>query len=345
MKRLFWILQCGGWGIFFAGMFLAGIGQWPLGYTLVKKLSITLAGFLLTLLLRIPYRAIAARNTPLPLVALAGVTLSTLAAAGCVVFQNAVMALWTTGTLGHFPDFLNTIYYAFVLIAWSTLYFGVPPIVAQRADRERLLKVEALAQQAKLRALRLQLNPHFLFNTLNAISTLIAEQRNAEANRMLSRLSDFLRSTLDADGSSEISVADEIDFARRYLDIEKSRFGDRLHISIDVAPNSSAALVPPLILQPLVENAIKHAVVPAVGGGKVAIVASREDAWLTLGVEDSGSGVEASGLGPRAADGVGLSNVRQRLAEIYGDRSSLSFARNDHGGLSVSIRLPFQEPA
>jgi two-component system, LytTR family, sensor kinase len=331
-RRLFWILQIGGWSIFFAAMFLAGIGQWPLGYTLLRKSSLAILGFALTLLLRIPYKSLRARSASLPIVAIVGVTLSIIAAAAWMAMHNLVMKGWK-----DFPDFTNTIYYAFLLIAWSALYFGVPSILGQKADRERLSKVEALAQQARLRALRLQLNPHFLFNTLNAISTLIAEGRNAEANRMLARLSDFLRQTLQAGDAAEIPVAEEIDFARRYLDIEKSRFGDRLHVDIAVASDAGGALVPPMILQPLVENAIKHAIVPREGGGKVAITATRDDMWLTLGVEDDGPGLDAG-----AGNGIGLTNVRERLAEIYGERSEVSFSRSDRGGLAVSIRLPFR---
>jgi two-component system LytT family sensor kinase len=338
-RRLFWTLQAAGWGIFFGAMFLAGIAQWPLGYTLVRKSSLMIIGFALTVVLRLPYRAMRRRDAPLALIAVVGVTLSTLAAAIWMAMYNLVMSLYLHRA-ANFPDFTNTIYYAFVLIAWSALYYGVPSIRAQAADRERLLKVEALAQQARLRALRLQLNPHFLFNTLNAISTLIAEQRGAEANRMLARLSDFLRMTLESNESDEIPIAEEIDFARRYLDIERSRFGERLHVDIAVAPGAGTALVPPMILQPLVENAVRHAILPNERGGTVAIRADRVDDWLTIGVDDDGPGIDAAA---GSGSGIGLNNIRQRLMQMYGERSELRLSRSVRGGLAVSIRLPFRE--
>jgi two-component sensor histidine kinase len=346
-KSLFWILQLGGWGLFGAGMFVAGVSHWPVAYTAIAKSSLTLFGFAMSLVLRALYLALARRRAPLLAQAAAAIPLSFGAAGVWMAAHNLVLAAWAAWQRGApslawrgFPNFVNTIYYFFVLTAWSVLYFGVQAYLDLQDERERLLRAESLAHEARLRALRLQLNPHFLFNTLNAISTLVADARTAEANRMLSRLSDFLRSTLERTETSEIPLSEEIDFACRYLEIEEVRFGDRLRVEISVAPEAEPALVPPLILQPLVENAVRHAILPRETGGSISIVAAREQDWLTVGVHDDGKGAAET-----AADkgrGVGLANTRQRLAELYGSRAELSLSPSARGGLAVSIRVPFR---
>ena len=347
-RSLFWLLELGGWGLFGAGMFVAGISHWPVAYTAVVKTSLTLGGLAASLLLRLFYRTLRRLGAPLGVTLAASLPLSFGAAGLWMAAQNLVVAVYGAarrGTpaagLSGFPDFVNTIYYFFVLVAWSALYFGVPFYRDLERERERLRRAEGLAHEARLRALRLQLNPHFLFNTLNAISTLVAENRNAEANRMLARLSDFLRSTLDRTETDEIPLADEIQFACQYLEIEEIRFGDRLRVDISVGADAEDALVPPLILQPLVENAVRHAVARGEGGGAITIVAEREAEWLTLGVHDDGPGLDGSG---DRAKGLGLANTRQRLSELYGERAELRLSKSDRGGLAVLVRLPFRAP-
>lgn len=348
-SRLFWIFQIGGWALFGAGMFAAGVSQWPVAYAAVVKSSLTLFGLLATLLLRWIYRGVGRRGLPIPGVVVAAIPLS-YAAAGlwmaahnfAVAFYNgrrAASASASAAALAAFPDFNNTIYYFFLLLAWSILYFGIQAYLDLLAHRERLLRAEALAHQARLRALRLQLNPHFLFNSLNAISTLIREGSKDEANRMLTRLADFLRATLDRTETDEVPLSEEIDFACRYLDLEETRFGERLRVDISVAEGTEGALVPPLILQPLVENAVRYAILPREGGGAIAITAARSDGWLTLGVDDDGPGMEGA---PAAPPGVGHTNIRQRLAELYGPGAELRLSRSRSGGLAASIRLPFR---
>lgn len=345
-RWLFWILQLGGWGLFGAGMFVAGVSNWPVLYTAVVKSSLTVFGFAMSLVLRLIFRTLSRRGVPLQGVVLLAIPLSFGAAGVWMAAHNLVVSAfvaWQRGAAGTgmrgFPDFVNTIYYFFVLMAWSVLYFGVQAYLDLQAERERLLRAESLAHQARLRALRLQLNPHFLFNTLNAISTLVSESRTAEANRMLARLSDFLRSTLERAEADEIPLSEEIDFACRYLEIEEIRFGERLRVDISVAEGAEGALVPPLILQPLVENAVRHAIGSREEGGAVAIAATRQEGWLTLGVDDDGPGPDAA---MEVGKGVGLSNTRQRLAELYGTGARLELSRNERGGLAVSLRLPFR---
>jgi two-component system, LytTR family, sensor kinase len=342
-SALFWILELGGWGLFGAGMLVAGLSIWPAAYAVVNKSSLTLFGFAASLLLRVAYRTLNRVGAPLAVLLAAAVPLSFGAAGLWMAAHHALLSAYAADrgarSGGGFPDFTNTIYFFFVLVAWSVLYFAVPSYLELAAQRQRLARAEELAHRARLHALRLQLNPHFLFNTLNAISTLVSESRALEANRMLSRLSDFLRATLDRTEKDEIPLADEIDFACQYLEIEETRFGDRLRIDVTVAPGTESALVPPMILQPLVENAVRHAIGLRESGGGISIVASREDDWLTLGVHDDGPG-----LSGEIGAGVGLSNTRQRLAELYGTSAELTLARSERGGLSASIRLPFRAP-
>jgi signal transduction histidine kinase len=331
---LFWPLQLGGWTLFGAGMLAAGLSLAPFPEALILKVPLTLLGFTVSLGLRAVYRGLERRRL-FPSAWLAAYHLFL-----------AMVAAWRRGafswhdSFAGFPDFTNTIYYSFVLIAWSVLYFGVQAYVSLAAARDRAARTEALAQEARLKALRLQLNPHFLFNTLNAISTLVTESRAEEANRMLGRLAAFLRTTLDRTDDPEISIEEEVDFVRRYLEIEEIRFGDRLRVTVDVEAETLGARVPPLILQPLVENAVRHAVLARVEGGEIAIRAARRDGWLTLAVEDDGPGIEPDAAA--ASGGVGLANTRQRLAELYGDFAELAVGRRAGGGVAASIRLPFR---
>src|SRR5262245_17333974 len=220
-------------------MFVAGVSVWPVAYTAVLKSSLAVLGFAVSLVLRLIYRALARRGVPQHAILLASLPLSYGAAGAWMAAHHLVVAAYVAWQRGNpalawrgFPDFVNTIYYFFVLVAWTVLYFGVQAYLDLMDERENLQRSEALAHEARLRALRLQLNPHFLFNTLNAISTLVSESRMAEANRMLSRLADFLRTTLDRPEADEVPLADEVVFARRYLEIEEVRFGERLRVDI-----------------------------------------------------------------------------------------------------------------
>ena len=189
-------------------------------------------------------------------------------------------------------------------VHWHPFY----PAAALQEERERSLRAEAAAHHAQLEALRYQINPHFLFNALNAVSTLVTERRNDEAARMLSRVSDFLRLTLTAPVREEVALADEIDYVRQYLEIERVRFGGRLRTEIDVTPDAWEAAVPAFVLQPLIENAVRHAIAPRESGGAITIEAQRVGEMLRVAIVDDGNGVRDDGR----SNGTGRSASRTR---------------------------------
>ena len=225
------------------------------------------------------------------------------------------------------------IYWIIVSVAHALLFY--------RRSQERERKAFELAAglaQAKLQALRMQLQPHFLFNTLNAISTLVHRDARA-ADEMIGNLSDFLRLTLETADQQEVPLRQELDFLDRYLAIEQVRFGDRLRVTRDIAPEVLAALVPSLILQPLVENAIRHGLEPSRQTGVLTITANRMGKSLLLVVRDNGVGLKSKSSS-NSREGIGLANTRARLRELYGDAAGLELKSGAEGGLAVELTLP-----
>jgi two-component system LytT family sensor kinase len=208
-----------------------------------------------------------------------------------------------------------------------------------RESQERELTAAQLRTrlaEANLQALQRQLHPHFLFNTLNTISALMHRDTEA-ADAMLERLGDLLRLTLDRVGTQHVSLKDELDFLRKYLEIEKTRFGERLQVHIEVDLATLDAAVPNLVLQPLVENALRHGIGPKIGGGRVDIIARRDGQDLWLEVRDNGVGLTSDAF----HKGVGLTNTRSRLEHLYGDRYRFECHTPPGGGLLVTVVIPF----
>ncbi|SRR5579871_154416 len=195
-------------------------------------------------------------------------------------------------------------------------------------------RLETRLAQAQLEVLKMQLQPHFLFNTLHAVSALLYRDPEA-ADRMIARLSDFLRLTLDSAGVQEVSLRRELEYLDKYLEIEQVRFGDRLEICRDIAPDTLDLVVPNLVLQPLAENAVRHGIAPRAAGGRIEIMAWREGALLRISVLDDGVGV----FGP-ISEGVGLANTRARLEQLYGDRAQLELGPSPHGGFQSTLTIP-----
>jgi LytS/YehU family sensor histidine kinase len=326
-------------------MALSRLGVYPLDFMVATKLLLAALGLVTSLGLRALYRRLLRGEPGVARTIVACVLASYAAAMVWTAAYNLLDAPLATAMLGRvvhvdsaFELFGGTVYHALALLAWSVLYFGIKHHEGRQVERERALRAEAHLHQAQLRALRYQLNPHFLFNTLNAISTLVVEGRGDEATEMIARLSDFLRLTLAGEGVPEIPLAEELDFVERYLEIEQVRFGERLHVRVDAAPGLAGHPVPALILQPLVENAIKHGVAPREVGGRIAVTARRAGAALVLTVEDDGPGL--GGGAPTSTGGIGLTNTRDRLRQRYGDGASLSLDATSGGGLRATISIP-----
>ncbi len=201
----------------------------------------------------------------------------------------------------------------------------------------RASQLEAQLVQAQLQLLRSQLHPHFLFNTLHAISALMHRDVEA-ADRMMSRLSELLRTSLNSAERHQVALAEELEFLAPYLDIEQTRFSDRLRVDIDVGRDARDALVPALFLQPLIENAIRHGIAPRRGPGQVTVRAERQGDRLIVDVSDDG-------VGPPAAleEGIGLGNIRERLTRLYGEDFSMTAAAGEPVGFAVRLSIPYQD--
>ena len=216
--------------------------------------------------------------------------------------------------------------------------------LAQQEHVKRLL-AEGSSREAQLKMLRYQLNPHFLFNAINSINALIKTERNKEARMMLSKLSDFLRVSLDTDPKLLITLEREIEILDLYLQIEKVRFGDRLQLEFDIDPSCHKTLVPSLLLQPLYENAMKFAISKSVKGGKISFRTHLHDGQLHLTLADDGPGLPTDGqLNNETVRGVGLRNTRERLVSLYGDNYSFDLSSNTPHGLVISISIPAAKP-
>ena len=268
-----------------------------------------------------------------------------------VFFSLAYVALRGLVTLWHgSPDgrvltlkdtlpalFLKTFYFN-ILIYWVVV--SVTHAVGyyrKFQDRSlRMVELERSLMSAKLQALQMQLNPHFLFNSLNAIAELIHSKPD-DAERMVTRLSQLLRAALDTSDTQQVPLERELDFVRQYLEVEQVRFGPRLNVTLSIPPETLAAPVPSLILQPLVENAIRHGIEAQSRPGRIRVEASRDGEDLILIVSDNGIGLPAGGL---SREGIGLSNTRARLRELYREGGLMDLSSNPEGGCQVRIRLP-----
>jgi two-component system, LytTR family, sensor kinase len=202
--------------------------------------------------------------------------------------------------------------------------------------------LEGQASSAQLAMLRYQLNPHFLFNTLNSISTLVLLKQTERANAMLSRLSSFLRYTLVYEPTAQVTLAQEVETLKLYLDIEKMRFEERLRTSFDIDPAAAGVRLPSLLLQPLVENAVKYAVTPQEDGADISLEARLIGDRVRIVVSDSGQGLNGNLSSTTSSTGVGLANIRDRLAQAYGDQQMMEYGSKPDGGFAVTIELPFR---
>lgn len=230
------------------------------------------------------------------------------------------------------------------LIAFCAIHAVVAYYAELKQEQARRQQAVSLARDAELRALRYQLRPHFLFNTLNAISALVADGRNREARHMIARLGDFLRATLDGAEDHEVALADEIALTESYLEIEKARLGERLSLKWHIGPDLLRARVPYLLLQPLVENAIHHGIAQRSEPGRLEIHLSREGDQLQLRLGNDMAAPTGSSAGTaQRAGAVGLRNISERLAKLYPGAHAFHAGSREDGGFEVRLRLPFHE--
>ena len=227
------------------------------------------------------------------------------------------------------------------LAFWTVLgfYNAFDYYVKYQQQEQQAFQLELQLAQANLRALKMQLNPHFLFNTLHSVAALVRKNENGTAVKMLGRLGDFLRLALENQGIQQIPLSEELDFLERYLEIEKIRFQERLVVKTEVAPETHDLFVPNLILQPLVENAIHHGIAPHSDAGKITIRSKLQGEKLVLEVQDDGPGIENIST---ARKGVGLSNSIERLQQLYGSEQEIALVNAEDGGLIVRITMPAQ---
>jgi two-component system LytT family sensor kinase len=244
---------------------------------------------------------------------------------------------WVTARESFYGHNLIDMAYYWGVIAFG---YGVEIYRRFRSEELRAAQLEARLIETELKALRQQMHPHFLFNTMNTIAVLVREGRNDAAVSLLAQLSSLLRMSLDNTGVAEVTLRQEMAFLDKYLAIQKTRFADRLAVTVDISAAAMEALIPNLLLQPLVENAIVHGVASKVGPGRVEVRGQVGDGQLRLEVSDDGPGLPADA--ERAKEGIGLTNTRERLAKIYGGSSQLLLRSAPGRGVSVQILMPYR---
>jgi len=352
-SREFWVLQLGGWTAYAIALMVPWLGRYPISVMWSNKLVIAGTGLATSSVLRLLYRRVAREGAGLATLCVMAVAAS---ATGAFVWNGVASAILgrslqndsvLLGALGRtLPRFDGVLYHALVLLTWSLLYLGARHYRALVVERERSVQAESLAREARLLALRYQIGPHFLFNALNAISTLVVTDRKADATATIARLADLLRVSLETPEGGRVTLATELDIVAAYVAIERVRFADRLRVVIDADEATLGALVPAMILQPLVENAVRHAVAVRDEPTTITVRASvvipsrlvipseaRDDILLT--VSDDGPGVgQSRGLG------VGMTNVRARLEELYPDTHTFVAGATPGGGYRAEISLP-----
>jgi sensor histidine kinase YesM len=340
-NRAFWILQTIGWSGYFFLRSLSGIAN-NLGWMLlVHTLLLTATGYSLTLLLATLFRRVIKMQPIWTLV------ISLVA----VVLASGVFSVIETWSVSTFlkPNFrpvgmalLSPILLDFALLAaWTSLYYGINYFLLLEEQIDQRERLESQASTAQLAMLRYQLNPHFLFNTLNSISTLVLLKQTERANAMLARLSSFLRYTLANEPTAKVTLAQEVETLKLYLEIEKMRFEDRLRPHFKIESETIGARLPSLLLQPLIENAIKYAVTPAENGADIWLTATHEGQAVRIEVADNGDGTGGE-MTASPSTGVGLANIRDRLSQAYGATHRFETRKNDRGGFSVIIEIPYE---
>jgi two-component system, LytTR family, sensor kinase len=340
-NRAFWLLQTAGWTGYFILRSLSGFANSMGAVFIIHTALLTATGYSLTLLMGSLFKRLIAMKPIWTLVLSLAV----------VVLASAIFSIIETWSVSTFlnPDlrpvgvaYFGAIIFTFALLAaWAALYYGINYFLLLENEIRMRERLESQASTAQLAMLRYQLNPHFLFNTLNSISTLVLLKQTERANAMLARLSSFLRYTLANEPTANVTLAQEVETLKLYLEIEKMRFEDRLRPHFRIDAETIGARLPSLLLQPLIENAIKYAVTPSEDGADIWITASRQGQGVRIEVADNGDG-KGNDLAASPSTGVGLANIRDRLAQAYGPAHGFTTRENDKGGFSVIVEIPYE---
>jgi sensor histidine kinase YesM len=342
-NKLFWFVHSAGWFGFALVYYLSSLLHDLRDIFVVIIFLNAYAGWLFSIPLRYLYRYVW-NFSPLKIAASVIVT-SAVTGVLWQVVQN--INFWEIYKHGYRPEHIiyytkNGLFSFSIMLSWSVLYFGTKYYQMLQKERQNVLQANTVAHQAQLKMLRYQLNPHFLFNTLNAISTLILVKENTTANAMVTKLSEFLRYSLDKDPMKKVTLESELQALKLYLDIEKVRFEERLQVNFNVADDCQQALVPSMILQPLAENSIKYAIAVQEQGGAITVNVTKFGRDLLIELNDNGPGAEIKNGNLFREHGVGLANSRERLQALYGNEFSLVVSNNEPNGVKVNIRMPFE---
>ncbi|WP_114522388.1 histidine kinase [Altererythrobacter sp. ZODW24] len=352
-NRAFWTLQFTGWaGYFLLRTVTALANQQPWSFVVVLLIG-AITGFSISLVLSVLYERLISQR-PVVTWTITGVAL--IISVSIYAFVEAwTLGLYFPASDGPFLQRMLGFYFlqATLLGGWSALYYAINFFLQVEEQNDQLQRLEMQATSAQLAMLRYQLNPHFLFNTLNSISTLVLLKQTGPANAMLTRLSSFLRHTLVNEPGGKVTLAEEIETLKLYLDIERMRFEERLRTEFRIAPETADACLPSLLLQPLVENAIKYAVSPQEEGAQIILTAQLVGQRLRVTVSDTGPGLPTAGERPilpatmtgegrMESTGVGLANIRDRLAQAYGEDHLFEIRTPPDGGFTVIIELPYE---
>jgi sensor histidine kinase YesM len=340
--RAFWMLQAAGWSGYLLLRTVSSISNaFSIQFVLANMVE-AIVGYCITLLLSTLYGFY--RKLP----RISGILLTLVTLAAATIIYAVIDAFNFSFIRNQEPGItlslvLGTIFLNFTVLAgWSALYFGINFYLIVEEQGDQMLRLENQASSAQLAMLRYQLNPHFLFNTLNSISTLVLLKDTARANAMLSRLSAFLRYTLVNEPTAHVTVAQEVETLKLYLEIEKMRFEKRLRTAFYVEPRVEKARLPSLLLQPLVENAIKYAVTPQEEGAEIAVSARLAGERVQITVSDTGPGLIGANKRPSLSTGVGITNIRERLVQAYGPDHRFDTQSVPGEGFKVEIEIPFQ---
>ncbi|MBH5321339.1 sensor histidine kinase [Aurantiacibacter sediminis] len=347
-NRAFWRLQLFGWSGALVLRSATSIANERGADFLIVVVIAAITGFSISTVLSVIYNRLINRS-PIITWGLTGVTLAL--AVGVSAFINAwTIDVYQGGSESGFAQLMLGVFYIDMTLlgAWSALYYAINFFLQVEEQTDRLERLEAQATSAQLAMLRYQLNPHFLFNTLNSISTLVLLKQTAPANAMLTKLSSFLRHTLVAQPGSKVTVAQEVETLKLYLEIERMRFEDRLRTEFRVDDLAANACIPSFLLQPLIENAIKYGVSAQEEGARISLAARVIGSRLRLTVTDTGPGLQGNQNAAEAvarghsSTGVGLANIMERLSQAYGEEHRFDIETPRDGGFTVIIEIPFE---